>query len=246
MPGNYHFRFKSPLIPGSDREKNAVSVWMDCVNDDQHVGVWRNSIVAKVTRINMEDDFPRQRQPPIKTTATSSRTNAASNVQQHRPPVQHHQQQQQLPGQAPQRHAVPPKPMPTAASDNLLGLDGPIPSTTSAAPAPNGSLLDVDNHHHNSHNIQSAPSTEGSLLDMNGPTATSTYKNTNSHDDFLGMTSAPVSTTAAPPTPAPTPIPAAPSSYGMPLPGSGANPPKPKAPLNTFSKKAGPFGGLEW
>ena len=56
MPGKYHFRFKSPLIPGTDREKGAVAVWMDCVDNDQHVGVGRNDIVAKVTNINMDDE----------------------------------------------------------------------------------------------------------------------------------------------------------------------------------------------
>eukprot|EP01083_Nonionella_stella_P056081 147874_1 len=71
VPGNYHFRFKSPLIPGTDREKGAISVWMDCVDDDQHVGVWRNTIFAKVTRINMDDydddaDFVRPTSVPTR------------------------------------------------------------------------------------------------------------------------------------------------------------------------------------
>merc|ERR1740136_261694 len=29
---------------------------MDCVDENQHVGVWKNSIFAKVTRISMDDD----------------------------------------------------------------------------------------------------------------------------------------------------------------------------------------------
>ena len=119
MPGTYHFRFKTPLIPGSDREKNAVSVWMDCVDDDQHVGVWRNTIVAKVTRINMEeaddyDDFGsnRQQQQQQHRAATTTINNARSNSSQHQP----------------LRHTAPPPapaPVQVPASDNLLGFDAP-------------------------------------------------------------------------------------------------------------------------
>jgi len=55
VPGNYHFRFKCPLVPGTDREKNTISVWMDCYNDNSRVGVWKNTIFAKVTRIHDND-----------------------------------------------------------------------------------------------------------------------------------------------------------------------------------------------
>lgn len=226
MPGTYHFRFKSALIPGSDREKNAVSVWMDCVNDDQHVGVWRNTIVAKVTRINMEDDedddFSRQ----------NRHVHAAPSPVQ-RAPIQQ---------AAPKRNMAPPDPAPVPvpssipASGNLLGFDDHKHPT---APVSNGSLIDVHTH--------TAPSTgEGSLLDMNGPTSynSNTVHGSSSHDDFLGMTSTPVTT--APPVSAPAPIPPAPapSSYGMPRPNAGA--PTANKAFDTFSNKAGPFGGLEW
>jgi len=53
LPGKYLFRFKAPIIPGTDRDKNAIFVWIDCVDDEQNVSVWRNSIVAKVTRIGI-------------------------------------------------------------------------------------------------------------------------------------------------------------------------------------------------
>lgn len=56
LPGHYHFRFKAPLVPGGDREKNGMAVWMDCVDDRQPIPVWQNGIIAKVTRIGLEDD----------------------------------------------------------------------------------------------------------------------------------------------------------------------------------------------
>ncbi len=234
MPGTYHFRFKAPLIPGSDREKNAVSVWMDCVDDDQHVGVWRNTIVAKVTRINMAEDdgegfTARQQRATIAPTSNGRSTSQPSQVQQQ-----------------PIRNTAPPPPAPepvhVPASDNLLGLDDarpPAHPASSSAPTSNGSLLDVDNH---------APASgEGSLLDMmNGPTSyNNNVSHTSSHNDFLGMTSTPVATTPAAPIPAPVNIKPAPSSYGMPRSGSGNNG-KPNKAFETFANKSGPFGGLEW
>jgi hypothetical protein len=56
VPGRYHFRFKSPLVPGADRDKTSMAVWMDCVDDRQAVPVWRSTIVAKLTRIGVEED----------------------------------------------------------------------------------------------------------------------------------------------------------------------------------------------
>ena len=56
LPGHYHFRFKSPLTPGGDRDKGAMAVGMDVVQPQQPVPTWRNSIVAKVTRISMEEE----------------------------------------------------------------------------------------------------------------------------------------------------------------------------------------------
>lgn len=50
LPGRYHFRFKTTLIPGVDK---GPAVWMDCVDDTQPVAVYKNSIIAKVTRISL-------------------------------------------------------------------------------------------------------------------------------------------------------------------------------------------------
>jgi hypothetical protein len=56
LSGRYHFRFKAPLVPGGDRDKSAMAVWMDCVDDRQYVPTWKSGIVAKVTRIGVDDD----------------------------------------------------------------------------------------------------------------------------------------------------------------------------------------------
>jgi len=219
MPGKYHFRFKAPLIPGTDREKGAVSVWMDCVGDTQHVGVWRNTIFAKVTRINMDDDDDDFHVPA-----------AAAPVPA---PVQRRAQHAVAP---PQRATQqPPQQRPSHARapvDNLLGVFDEHPSS---APSSEGHLLDVP--------AAAPPGGEGSLLDMHGSTYNSgSSANNSNHDDFLGMTSQPVQATSTPPVSAPVPAPA-PASYGNPLVGGGARSGPP--PNNAFSR-SGPFGGLEW
>ena len=57
LPGSYHFRFKSPLVPGADRDKSSMAVWMDCTDDRQPVATWRGTIIAKVTRISADDGY---------------------------------------------------------------------------------------------------------------------------------------------------------------------------------------------
>lgn len=217
MPGTYHFRFKCPLIPGTDREKSAVSVWMDCVDDNQHVGVWRNTIVAKVTRINMNDDADVVDVDQIHRTFDPKMSHSQGNVEQ----ANSHQQ--------PSVHAAPIRPTrtiarlpPSSGEANLLGRFDPPTS----APG-DGDLL-------------GAPPTSvsgGGLLDMDGPVYGNGVARAPSHDDFLGMTSTPISsppqsgsgTTLNPPTPKPI------------LPQSSSQQRQP----NVFSN-AGPFGGLEW
>lgn len=229
MPGTYHFRFKTALIPGSDREKNAVAVWMDCVDDSQHVGVWRNTIVAKVTRISMEEedddeDFARYNHNDI---SVHHAVPAAA--------TQHHHRTQPQPVTAPSPPATAPAPAVSTTSDNLLGFDDHNHKPYNSAPPSGGSLLDVDHHPNNAG--------EGSLLDMNGPTSYNTnVQHSSSHDDFLGMTSTPVSAT-----PAHASTPAAPASYGMPHPvaNNNGNAQRPNKALETFTN-SGPFGGLNW
>jgi len=199
---------------------------MDCINDDQHVGVWKNTVVAKVTRISMDDDYNDpdfQRRAPRAVNGQNS--NANNNPMPSRTNNNDRSATQHM-----QKHQPTPTPVPTVAnqqqaSANLLGLDDkPMTSSNNinSAPASGGSLLDVDNH----------PATTGSLLDMNGSYNTN-LQNTSNHDDFLGMTSTPVATTTAPvPAPSSNHVPPSPSPYGM---------QKPKH--NVFD---GPFGGLNW
>jgi hypothetical protein len=249
MPGKYHFRFKSPLIPGTDREKGAVAVWMDCVDNDQRVGVWKNSIFAKVTRISMEeededsdDEFEAHRRQAAATNHTqhhhkSPARNAA--------PAPQPQQQQQ------HHHHHPANPPTSVASEsNLLGVfDEPTPTPRSAPSS--GNLLDVP--------VPSAVSGEGSLLDMD--TGASSYpaatggggggvgvgSNDHGASDFFGMTAA---------APAPQqqqqqqqqPTQAQmqqqqqqqQQQYMQQTSNGNGN------AFNTFSEKNGPFGGLEW
>lgn len=243
MPGTYHFRFKTPLIPGTDREKGAFAVWMDCTHDDQHVGVWRNTIFAKVTRISMEDDddedigggaedFYHATPAPV----PSTRTAAAP-------------QQRQRTQQQPPARAAAPDPV-VAESDNLLGVFDEQPAAAPAAPPSNeGNLLDVPTGPPPSHQ-----SGEASLLDMNGPAySADSNVGVSNHDDFLGMTSQPVSANPTPPVSgsAPAPMQQAPSSFGNPLGGSQSqramsNGNGNNNAFNTFSQNNGPFGGLNW
>ena len=232
MPGNYHFRFKSPLIPGTDREKGAVAVWMDCVDDNQHVGVWRNTIVAKVTRINMDDDGGEE----DILYANGGQTAAPA-------PVPVRQSQQQPPPA--QSRPVPSRPtsQPAPAEGDILGVfEEPAAPSGPAT----GNLLD-----------QGQPSMthgEGSLLDMTGGSyndAPSSNGGSN-HSDFMGMTAtaAPVPAT----TPTAAPIPAAPTSgsYGarpmsqQPNIAQKVQPPRSGNAAGLSLNNSGPFGGLNW
>jgi hypothetical protein len=235
MPGNYHFRFKTSLIPGTDREKGAFAVWMDCSDDDQHVGVWRNTIFAKVTRINMDDAEAFYHATP---TPAATRTTAAPTAPR---------TTQQIPSRA---AAPAPRqaPAPVAESGNLLGGfdEQPTPQQPTyptRAPSNEGNLLDVP--------TAPQPHREASLLDMHGPTySAASSENNSTHDDFLGMTSAPVQTPTPPvsaPVPAPMPVQMqAPSSYGNPLAGQAQVRPANGNSNNVFSSNNGPFGGLNW
>ena len=250
MPGNYHFRFKAPLIPGSDREKGSFAVWMDCPHDDQHVGVWRNTIFAKVTRINMEEREDGAGASPVHVHAPAhapARTATAQTATRQASARARAPAPAPTPARAP---ATTPAPAPVAESGNLLGVFDEQPQRqTHARPAPSaysseGNLLGAPAPHQTQHR-------EASLLDMNGPAYSSGGSNNNSnHDDFLGMTSAPVGQTQAPnpaanaaPMPMPTGMPVQgqpPASFGQ-----GQGQPQNNS-FNTFSSNNGPFGGLEW
>ena len=164
LPGRYHFRFKSPLVPGADREKGSMAVWMDCVDDRQAVPSWRGTIVAKVTRLAAEDDdddddddadFHR----PAPTPAPAP------------PPA------------APAARAPPPAPPAPAPSLDIFG--GPSPTSHQSAPS-SGNLFD--------HSSTPAPAAgSGDLLGDMHSHASYSSGNQNVHNDFLGMTSPPTS-----------------------------------------------------
>lgn len=275
MPGRYHFRFKTPLIPGTDREKNAVAVWMDCVDDNQHVGVWRNTIFAKVTRISMEDeeeDYDFRAAAAAATPANGYATTNTSGapVSKQRMARSHSNANSVSSNSTPvavdpamQQSSNPSAPAPTpAATENLLGVfDEPPTSSTHSSDA---NFLDVSSGVGSGGPVGA----EGSLLDMTGPTYynSGSSANNSNHDDFLGMTSQPVQVqsmgnAAA----APTPTPAASSmnrNGHMPVSGpmsyngygAGGGPSGGARPVaggknnafDTFSGDNGPFGGLQW
>lgn len=166
LPGRYHFRFKSPLVPGGDREKGSMPVWMDCVDDRQPVPSWRGSIVAKVTRLAAEDDEDDDddedfQRPPTATPA---------------------------PAPPPAARAPPPAPTPAPppAAPPLDIFGGPSPSSHQSAPS-SGNMFQSS--------PAPAPASSGSgdlLGDMHSHTS---YGGTTGqvHNDFLGMTSPPTS-----------------------------------------------------
>lgn len=178
LPGRYHFRFKSPLVPGGDREKGGMAVWMDCVHDSQAIPTWRNSIIAKVSRVAVDedddddDDFP-----------SSS----------HHAPPPPQQQARQTSNPAPPRH--------TESSEPLLDVfDGGGQATTSAPSSMPSSHQSSTADLLNSAPPPAAPTSGGSLLDMDGPHynhGSQTQHNSSAHHDFMGMT-APVTPSQPP------------------------------------------------
>lgn len=171
LPGRYHFRFKSPLVPGGDREKGGMAVWMDCVHDSQAIPTWRNSIVAKVSRVAVEedddddDDFPSAAPAPV--------------------------QQQRQATSAPPRH--------TESSEPLLDVFDGGHSSGSAHSSHHSSTADLLN---TAPPVPAAPTSGGSLLDMDGPHYSNHGNQHNSstvHRDFMGMMAPPVTTPSKPP-----------------------------------------------
>jgi hypothetical protein len=270
MPGRYHFRFKTPLIPGTDREKNAVSVWMDCVDDNQHVGVWRNTIFAKVTRISMEDDDDDD-DYNFRAAGATNHINAATNgsVPGQNMARSHSNTSSVISnpaGAAASAHATMQQssqptssvPAPTPApTENLLGVFDEPP--TSSSHSSDANFLDVGGGVGVGGDVGGGGA-EGSLLDMTGPTYynSGSSANNSNHDDFLGMTSQPVPLQSmgnagganghGPQVPVSGPM--SYNGYG----GGGGVPSgvKPVAPgvrnnaFDSFSNNNGPFGGLQW
>lgn len=229
MPGRYHFRFKSPLIPGTDREKGAVAVWMDCVDENQNVGVWKNSIFAKVTRISMDD--------------------ANDDEEDYDDEHEYEKYNQTVPGHADQhRRSLNQEPIvkpPAPEVDKVLDIfDDPTPTPTQG-------INTLPETIHGSMNLLDHPSLtavtsngngEGSLLNLDS----TTYSKNDSASDFLGMTAtaAPVPRAKADPTP--TLVQPNPQTY---MAQPHRQPHIQNNNGNTFQSyppQNGPFGGLEW
>jgi hypothetical protein len=140
LPGQYHFRFKAPLAPGGDREKGAMAVWMDIVDERQPVPTWKNGIICKVTRVSMEDDDDDDDEDDD---AHHHNIAAPAPVPQQRAPPQ----QQQPPSRAPPSHASS-----VASAGSHGSIDDLFGSAPAPAPAPStggghgGSLLDFNDH----------------------------------------------------------------------------------------------------
>jgi hypothetical protein len=138
-----------------------MAVWMDSINDSDLIPTWKNAVIAKVTRISMEDedddddDFhaPAAAPAPVPVPVPSNP----------RAPPSH---QSSMASQG--------------SSEHLDIFDGPAPVSSTPAPAATGNLFDTH---------AAAPASGGSLLDMNdnygrqAQPAAST-----AHADFLGMT----------------------------------------------------------
>mmetsp|Transcript_18607 Transcript_18607/g.26200 ORF Transcript_18607/g.26200 Transcript_18607/m.26200 type:complete len:320 (-) Transcript_18607:109-1068(-) len=272
LPGRYHFRFKAPLIPGTDREKNAIPVWMDCVDDNQNVGVWRNAIFAKVSRIGIDDDESYVQTANNIPASAATRPRSANNAPQR--------------ASAPPQSAVPTRsnpPPPPNTSNSLLGAfdEAPPQATAAAATPPVTTTTTTTTTESDLLGVGTAPVStatpihpSGSLLDMDGPTTTTISSSSSNnmshsaHDDFLGMTASPTVQTTHPQVAQPPPIQSLPppqqpqtamggvgvgvavqsnASMSMNTVSSSMNKNSGKGnAFSTFSNQAGPFGGLEW
>jgi hypothetical protein len=221
LPGRYHFRFKSPLIPGGDHRDSKhsnLAVWMDCVDDRQPIPVFKNSIIAKVTRTSVEEDDDDDDE-----SEEEFRRAAAA------PPA---------PAPTPQRQAPPPPQQQRAArpppAEPMLDIfdSGHPPASVHSAPTSNN-LFDAPHAPHG------APA---SLLDMGAPSA---YPQQHAANDFLGMTAPPAST----PSPqqqqqqqgygTPYPPQQQQQQQQQQAPRSGNN-----NAFNGYAQQQGPFGGL--
>lgn len=174
LPGRYHFRFKSPLVPGGDRDKDAMAVWMDCVKENAPVPTWRNSIVAKVTRTGVEDD--EEDDDDFVSGGGAGQTPSI--------PHAHSAPPRTAAAPAPPPHpAAQPQPACTQHQEPSLDIfDQPSASSSmpTSAPPSTGNLLD-------GHHPAPAPPS-GGLLDMDAPVYGNHGASNNAHSDFLGMT----------------------------------------------------------
>jgi hypothetical protein len=213
-------------VPGTDRDKHAVAVWMDCVDDSDPVPLWQNSIVAKVTRIGLDEEgLVASIAGPA---AVSNRVRIDSNVS---------------------TASVLSSNQPTISThDSLLGSfdDTPVPApaTTSSVHSTSGNLLDVDNHH-----PPSAPASGNSLLDMDvgGYNRSGANTPTTAHDELLNMSAPMPSQTQPRQQQQPMQMQ---SQYGMQYPAPSQqqrfNQPTMNGNKNSFNNSLNPLDNLKW
>ena len=203
--GRYHYRFKTSIGGNNSNDthnntKHHLAVWMDCIDDQMPVPVWQSQIVAKITRIGVEeeeeDDDDEDFRRPTASQPTSA--NVAVGVPLSRAPSQPPQQQQQQPPR-PAPPPPPPQQHSSAPSFDLFG-DGPsVPATTT------NTTTTHQPHNMSANLFDTAPvpasTTSSSLFDMSYQPTTGTHHNASTssssnhtsmhHSDFLGMTTAP-------------------------------------------------------
>ena len=199
--GRYHYRFKTSIGGNNSNDthnntKHQLAVWMDCIDDQMPVPVWQSQIVAKITRIGVEeeeedDDDDEDFRRPTASQPTSA--NVAVGVPLSHAPSQPPQQQQ------PPRPA-PPQQHPSAPSFDLFGNGPSVPATTT-----NNTTTTHQPHNMSANLFDTAPvpasTTSSSLFDMSYQPTTGTHHNASTssssnhtsmhHSDFLGMTTAP-------------------------------------------------------
>lgn len=180
LPGSYHFRFKSPLVPGADRDKSSMAVWMDCTDDRQPVTTWRGTIIAKVTRISADDGYDTDEEFDMHRTQAGGGAAAAA-----------------APAQQQRAAAAPPAP---AADPSLDLFDAPATARApAAAAASSGDLLGV---HSAAPPAAAGAPAGGSLLDMTGPPSGGHHQSAPGsahHNDFMGMTASATAAQQQPP-----------------------------------------------
>lgn len=232
-----------------------MAVWMDCVHDSQMIPTWKNTIIAKVSRVAVEDeeddddDFPAPTPQQKHVTPPPPRHMGSSD------PLLDVFDQPASSRSTPSLHG----PTQSTATADLLNSSEhpPAPSNgRSAQPTATADLLNASAH-------APAPSNaSGTLLDMDAPMFHN-HSSHSAHNDFLGMTAPATTTTPSQPygmqhqqQARPQPV-QAPRSGGVPMQQRPMPQQPPQAPrsgnafdsfstANSKGEDQGPFGGLAW
>jgi hypothetical protein len=228
LPGHYHFRFKSPLFPGADRDKGAMAVWMDATQDGAPVPTWKNAIIAKVTRLSMEEEDEDDDDADFGDRGVHAATPAPAA----RPaPPSHHSSS-----------------VSAGSGDHLDIFGGPSPSSQAPAPAPVPAATTTPNLFDAHHPPPQAPtSAGGSLLDFGSQPSASPASGV--HADFLGMTAPTQHQQQGPPPQAGYPGQGTPNMYPPQHQQQQQQRPPQQQTFDSFNQQQqqqGPFGDLNW